>query len=487
MLRGRYGATIVVMLVALCPDLIVSSGAEPLQMILTHDLHTSKLGLELASSLSDAGYALGAVIAVDLVQRFAQRRLFVGTQVAFALGAGLSAVAANGWTYGTGRVIDGLATGFLLVLALPPLVTTFGSKRLPTTMALVNIGLFGAAAAGPLVAAGVAATGASRTLYAALAVLGLVGALLTWRTLPDRRGLNPDQPLDPAVFPLAAAGTVLPFFGAAQLTTHAFGSPLVWVPLAVGVAALGALVTSQYRRRSPLIPVEKLNSTLPLAGTACAMVGGAVFVLCLQTVQIWMTDVADRPVLDSAILLWPGVVGAAVAAVVFGRVLRTRLLVAVVAAGLLCLTAAATLLQLLDSSGNGQGRLVSVIALLLGLGAGMTVAPGLFTAALSLPSSQVARAVGVVELLRAEAAFILAPVLTHIALWHGMRPSAVLGGLHTGSWAALGVAVAGLVGLAILLVSGRAGPQRPDLDGWLEGDTPALSSPRIAAAIRASP
>ena len=436
MLRGRYGATIVVMLVALCPELVISSGSEPLQTVLTHDLHMSRLSLELGSSLSDAGYALGAIVAVDLVQRLAQRRLFIVSQFAFAIGAGVSALAQNGLVYGTGRVISGLATGFLLVVALPSLVTTFGAPRLPVTMALVNIGLFGAAATGPLVAAEVASTGAWRQLFVAVAALGAMGCVLSWRTLVPRDGLDPDRAINVTLFPLSVAGTVLPFFGAAQLTSHSFSSPLVWVPLAGGVSAVIVLVISQYRRCEPLIPVQKLTSTLPLAGTICAMIGGAAFVLCLQVVQIWMTDISRRPAIDGALLLWPAAIGAVVAAIIFGVALRTKLLVAVVGAGLVCLVGAAVLLRGLSLTG-GQGPRVLLIALLLGLGAGMTVAPGLFTAALSLPSSEVARAVGVIELLRAEAAFILAPIVAHVALWHGAMPSAVLGGLHASSWAAL--------------------------------------------------
>lgn len=201
--RGRYWPTIVVMVVALCPELIVSSGAQPLQPLLLRDLHVSRLGLELGSSLSDAGYALGAVVAVDLVQRFSQRPLFIGSQIGFAAGAVLCAVAPNGLIFGVGRAVDGLAVGLLLVLALPPLVTTFGARHLPTTMTLVNVGLFGAAAAGPLVSAAVASSGGWRALFAGLAVVGAAGAVLSWRTLPERDAMNPDQEVNGALSPPA--------------------------------------------------------------------------------------------------------------------------------------------------------------------------------------------------------------------------------------------------------------------------------------------
>jgi MFS family permease len=471
------------MLVALCPQLLASSGVAPLQTLLTHDLHATRFGIELGSSLSDAGYALGAVIAVDLIQRFSQRPMFVATQIVFAVGGVLSATASGPWLYGAGRVIDGLATGLLLVLALPPLVTTFGAQKVPATMAVVNIGLFGAAAGGPLVAAGVVATGAWRALFWGLAVVGAAGALLTWRTLPERPGANPDQALNLSVFPLAVIGTVLPFFGAVQLVVHPFASPLVWAPLAVGVAGLVTLVVSQYRRRAALIPVRLLSTTLPVGGSLCAMIGGAAFVLCLGVVQLWMTDVVHRPAIDGAVLLWPATVGVAIAAAAFALALRTRLLVLLVAVGMVCLGLGAGLLLLLGRGGHQSG-LILLVALLIGAGAGMTVAPGLFTAALSAPSAEVGRAVGLVELLRAEAAFGLSPVLAHFAMRHGSAPTAILGGLRFGSWAAMAAVAGGLLALGSLLVSGRVAPQRPDIDTWLSSNEPALGSPRIGEAVR---
>lgn len=328
-----------------------------------------------------------------------------------------------------------------------------------------------------------AASGAWRPLFWGLAVVGTSGALLTWRTLPERPGVNPDQALNLSVFPLALIGTVLPFFGTVQLIVHPFSSPLVWAPLAVGLASLMVLVVSQYRRGAALIPVRLLSTTLPVAGSLCAMIGGAGFVLCLGIIQIWMADVVHRPALDGAALLWPATVGVAGASLAFAWALRTRLLVLLVAVGMVSLGVAAGLLLLLDRSGQ-HGGLILVVALLIGAGAGMTVSPGLFTAALSAPSSEVGRAVGLVELLRAEAAFSLTPVLAHFAMRHGRTPRAVLGGLRFGSWATLAIVVLGLVALAILLASGRVAPQRPDIGAWLSRDESALGSPRVGDAVR---
>ena len=52
----------------------------------------------------------------------------------------------------------------MLISALPPLVTRFGVGRLPVTVALVDLGLFGATTLGPLVGGLTAGAGAWRTL-----------------------------------------------------------------------------------------------------------------------------------------------------------------------------------------------------------------------------------------------------------------------------------------------------------------------------------
>jgi len=76
------------------------------------------------------------------------------------------------------------------------------------------------------------------------------------------------------------------------------------------------------------------------------------------------------------------------------------------------------------------GWLLPLIAALFGFGAGATVAPGLFQAALSMPSRQLGPAFALVELLRSEAAFLIAPLLLHVAEADGTSPHALTTGVH---------------------------------------------------------
>jgi len=66
-----------------------------------------------------------------------------------------------------------------------------------------------------------------------------------------------------------------------------FTSPVFFLPLALGLFALAALVVIEYRKDDPLLPVKALSTQLPVTGTVVAMIAGAVFIAVLQLVQLW--------------------------------------------------------------------------------------------------------------------------------------------------------------------------------------------------------
>jgi hypothetical protein len=87
----------------------------------------------------------------------------------------------------------------------------------------------------------------------------------------------------------------------------------------------------------------------------------------------------------------------------------------------------------------------------------------------------------IVELLRAVAAFMIAPVFAHFATTVG---GSTIAGTGIVLWIGLGLAVAG-GGIAVLLyVLGGARPQTPDLERFLAGEAPAWYSPPLLQAAR---
>ena len=87
----------------------------------------------------------------------------------------------------------------------------------------------------------------------------------------------------------------------------------------------------------------------------------------------------------------------------------------------------------------------------------------------------------IVELLRAVAAFMVAPVLAHFAATVGGNPTA---GTEIVLWIGLGIAIGG-AGIAVLLYAlGGARAQTPDLARFMDGEGAAWYSPPLLAAVR---
>jgi MFS family permease len=197
-LRGSYPAAVSLALLALCPFLVVSAASALFHDVLIRELPASAFGLALASGLAEAGYAFGAVIAADVVQRLSTRRVFLVCELLFVAGSLLTLFAPGIVAFAIGRVVQGIVTGMLLVAALPPLVTNHGADKLPLTAAFISLGLFGVTTLGPLAGGIVGSTQTWRPLFAivaALAAAGFVAGVLAFEpTAPRAPGMGFDSP-----------------------------------------------------------------------------------------------------------------------------------------------------------------------------------------------------------------------------------------------------------------------------------------------------
>lgn len=132
----------------------------------------------MISGFSIAGYAFGALLGGDLIQRFFQRRLFLFCQAMFLVACLLAAIAPSIVPYAIGSVAMDFATGLMLVIALPPVFQRFPAK-VPITVVWVNIGFFEAVCAGPFLGGAMAALQGWHWFYGALAAIGFANLSLS--------------------------------------------------------------------------------------------------------------------------------------------------------------------------------------------------------------------------------------------------------------------------------------------------------------------
>ena len=476
-LAGRYPAAAAMVIFALVPYLALSAAIQPLAPIIGSQLHMSMQTMSLGLGMANAGYAIGTVLAVQFAQLLPQRRMMVGYAALLVVGSVLAATAQNSAMFIAGHVLQGLCTSLLLIAAVPPLAIGFGLPKIRSTAVIMNVCIFGAVALGPTIGGIQASAHAWRPLFWITAMISLAALALTLLTFEDSPPADPEAPRDPLALGLAAAGCVAAFYGASELLTHRFLGPQTVVPLVGGLALIVVLIVYQYRARRPLLTIRSmLTSTVPVAGIVVALAAAAASVSATA-----LTASALAPLygpLHIGLLFLPELAGALITAAMLGVVLKKRELhylpllgMAFLAAGIAVFRVQVPPTQALTIIGSG----------LTGIGLGAAVAPALFVAGFSLPAASLQRVFAIVELLRAVAAFMIAPVFAHVAATVGGNPST---GTGIVLWIGLAIAVSGAVTAVLLYVLGGARPQTPNLKRFMDGEGAAWYSPPLLAAVR---
>jgi predicted MFS family arabinose efflux permease len=476
-LAGRYPAVAAMVMFALIPYLALSAALEPLTPIIARQLHMSLQTMSLGSGLANAAYAAGTVLAVQFAQHLPQRRMMVLYASLLVIGSVLAAAAQGPGMYIAGHVLQGLCTSLLLISAVPPLAIGYPASKLHTTAMIMNMCIFGAVALGPAIGGLQAQSHAWRPLFwiiAAIAASALVLAVLTFDDAPPA---NPDSPLDLPALALAAVGCVAAFFGASELLTHPFLDVETIAPLLGGLATIVVLIVYQFRAKRPLLTIRPmLTSTMPVAGIVVALFAAAASV---SATALTAGVLARRyGPLHLGLLYLPEVAGAVITAIVLGLIITKRAIHYLPLVGMGFLATGIAVFRI-DVPSSQAATLVA--SGLTGIGLGATVAPALFVAGFSLPSASLQRVFAIVELMRAAAAFMIAPIFAHFAATVGGNLD---GGTGTALWIGLGIAVGGAgIGVAIYALGG-ARPQTPDIERFVAGESPAWHSPPLLARLR---
>lgn len=476
-LADSYAAAAAMVAFSLIPYLALSSALTPLQQVIEQRLGLSAQAFQLTAGMANAAYAFGTVLAVQLAVRLRGRRLLVLYSALLLAASVLAAAAPSAGIFIAAHIVQGFCTSLMLIAAVPPLVVGWPTSRMPFTAAIMNLCVFGAVAVGPVIGGIQAGGGDWHVLFWCVAVCAAAAFALVLLTFEDVPPADKHAPWDLVSLALAGGGCAAAFFGASELMTHALVSLIVLAPMLAGLAMLLSLIVHQASVRNPLVPVRALFTTKPVAGILSAMAAGAASIATIDLVEQAIRPTGSPGQL--AMLFWPEFGGALFMAMIFGAVLRTRALAALAFGGLIVL--AGGIATVSGIVGGGHWLVIGASGL-IGIGVGATVAPALFVAGYSVRSALIQRVFALVELLRAVAAFMAAPVILHLAMT--VNGGVAGRGIETGIWVCFAVVAAGAVlALAIYLLGG-ARLDSPDLERWQEGQQPAWDAPPLLQTPR---
>jgi MFS family permease len=476
-LAGRYPAVASMVVFALVPYLALSGALGPITPDIAGSLHMSMQTMSLGLGLANAAYAVGTVLAVQFAALLPQRRMMVIYAVFLVIGSVLTAAAQSPAMFIIGHVMQGLCTSLLLIAAAPPLFLGFPLSRLRPTAVIMNMCIFGAVALGPLIGGIQAGADGWRPLFWIVAGIAGSALLLSLLTFEDAPPADPTAPKDPLAIVMAAVGAGAAFFGASELLTHKFISTITVLPLLGGLLVIVALIITQARKKRPLLTIgPMLKSTIPVAGIVIALFAAAASVSATDLSSTMLAPLHSP--LHLGLLYLPEFAGAVVSGVALGVVLKNRGLqyLPLVGMGFLALGIIAFRIELPPTT-----ALTLIGSGLTGIGVGATVAPALFVAGFSLQAANLQRVFAIVELMRAVAAFMIAPVFAHFASTVGTQPD---GGIGIALWIGAGLAVSGALIAVALYALGGARPSAANLEQFLAGQQPGWYSPPLLAAVR---
>jgi EmrB/QacA subfamily drug resistance transporter len=227
----------------------------------------------------------------SLGDQFGRRRMFVAGLLAFGLTSALCALAPTDEFLIAARALQGIAGALLVPGSLALVAAAFeGEARgraVGTWTAWTGIAtVFGPAGGGALIE-----VLSWRAIFWVNLPLVVATALVTLRGV--------EESSDPDAFPgiawsgilLSALGLAGPVFGLIEQPSHGWSEPLVWIPIATGIACFALFLLHEARARQPMLDLALFRirnfavANLTTLAAYAGLIGGLFFVgLFLQQV-----------------------------------------------------------------------------------------------------------------------------------------------------------------------------------------------------------
>jgi EmrB/QacA subfamily drug resistance transporter len=330
----------------------------------------------------------------SLGDQFGRRRLFVIGLIAFGFTSILCALApSEGFLIGA-RALQGIAGALLVPGSLAIVAATFeGEARgaaVGTWTAWTGIAtVFGPAGGGALVE-----LISWRAIFWVNIPLIAVTVWLALRVVEESSDPEASRGVDVPGVLLSAAGLAGPVFALIEQPTHGWGDPLVWLPLAAGVACFAAFILWEARAARPMLDLTLFRIRNFAVANATTLTVYAGLAAGLLFVGLYLQQVVGYTALEAGLATTPISLCLFFLSPRFGRLAsgvgpRLPMTVGPIVAG-----AGMLLFMRLDPGASYPADVLPSV-LLFGLGMSMTVAPLTATVLDSVSPNRVGIASGV--------------------------------------------------------------------------------------------
>jgi EmrB/QacA subfamily drug resistance transporter len=361
---------------------------------MARQLHTTFPDLQWVIDLY--ALVLGALVLTvgSVADRFGRRRLYVIGLVLFAASSLACGLAPNVAVLIAARGVQGLGAAAMFATTMALISSSYSGRDRGIAFGAWGAVNGAAAAAGPIVGGLLTTHFGWRWIFLVNLPVSVVAVALTLIVVVESRDPHPRGVDLPGMVTFTVAAAALTY----ALIRGSWTSGPTVALLAVAAVALVAFVLVERRRTDPMLDLALLsNRSFTAMLIAGALLSAAAW-SSMAYLSLWLQSVLGLSPIGAGLVVLPCSLAAFATSAAIGRVLHTASPRLLVGAGLLIIAAGA-FAQALIRTGSSWPVVVPGLVL-VGLGAGLSMAPLSATAMAGVPRSRAGMAGGAVSTFR---------------------------------------------------------------------------------------
>ncbi|GAB2532967.1 MDR family MFS transporter [Gracilibacillus alcaliphilus] len=244
-----------------------------------------------------------------LMERFTTRALFLTAMGSFTIGTLIAALAPDFSFLMAGRVLQAAGAGIMMPLMQTIMFLVFPIEKRGSAMGMFGLVIAFAPAIGPTLSGWLVEHFPWRSLFYVVLPIAVLDLIVAYKILVNvTKQTFPKVDTISIVLSTLGFGGLLYGFSSAGDIQYGWGSPMVYIPLIIGVITLIFFIHRQLHLEKPILEFRIFQYRMFALTTAIgmisflAMIGGAIIL------PIMMQDYLGYSALDSGLALLPGAV-----------------------------------------------------------------------------------------------------------------------------------------------------------------------------------
>ena len=258
-------------------------------------------------------------ITAFLINRFTNRRLFIGSMCILTIGSLVGALAVNFQMLLLGRLIQAVSVGIIMPMMQTLILYMYPKEKRGYAMGLQGITIGFAPAIGPTLAGFIIDGLGWHYIFWLLIPLAIIDIIAAYFLMPNlmEKG-NPKLDVPSIIMSTVGCGGVL--YGCSIAGSIGWSEPVVFISIIVGLIGVALFAYRQLHLAEPFLVVSVLKNKSFFIGTVLAMVMFGLMIAGETLLPLYTQNALGHSALTAGLVLLPGALLAGIFSPVAGNI-----------------------------------------------------------------------------------------------------------------------------------------------------------------------